>query len=304
MPGALKGEDIYCQITSIKRNFVEAKLLKVNKKSKFRVVPACTIYNECGGCQIMHLHYDKQLEFKTDLLHQALKNLLLRDMKNMRSVQLSECRNQSTTVLSFNSRLGNLKSGQAGLYAQNSHYLVELKDCLVQDKETQVIANRLAELLTYHQIPLQMRENARCSHHHGTQSKKNGQVQIIIVTNRQLNVTQLVKDLVKDFPEVVTVAVNTNTAKQVKSMVKRQKLSGVKREFKKEYSTMSFSLSPRAFYQLNPEQTEILYSEAIKALDVSKEDHLIDAYCGVGTIGFAFANKVRVLEEWILFQKP
>lgn len=51
VPGALKGEDIYCQITSIKRNFVEAKLLKVNKKSKFRVVPACTIYNECGGCQ-------------------------------------------------------------------------------------------------------------------------------------------------------------------------------------------------------------------------------------------------------------
>ena len=66
-----KEKTIYCQITSIKRNFVEAKLLKVNKKSKFRVVPACTIYNECGGCQIMHLHYDKQLEFKTDLLHQA-----------------------------------------------------------------------------------------------------------------------------------------------------------------------------------------------------------------------------------------
>ena len=54
-----------------------------------------------------------------------------------------------------------------------------------------------------------------------------------------------------------------------------------------------FSLSPRAFYQLNPEQTEVLYSEAVKALDVSPEDHLIDAYCGVGTIGFAFANRVK-----------
>ena len=54
-----------------------------------------------------------------------------------------------------------------------------------------------------------------------------------------------------------------------------------------------FSLSPRAFYQLNPEQTQVLYSEAVKALDVSPEDHLIDAYCGVGTIGFAFANRVK-----------
>lgn len=51
VPGALKGEDIYCQITSIKRNFVEAKLLKVNKKSKFRVVPACTIYNSAEAAK-------------------------------------------------------------------------------------------------------------------------------------------------------------------------------------------------------------------------------------------------------------
>ena len=64
-----------------------------------------------------------------------------------------------------------------------------------------------------------------------------------------------------------------------------------------------FSLSPRAFYQLNPEQTEVLYSEAVKALDVSPEDNLIDAYCGVGTIGFAFANRVKSVRGWILFLK-
>ena len=67
VPGALKGEDIFCQITSVKKNFAEAKLLSVNKASKFRVTPMCDIYETCGGCQIMHLKYDKQLEFKTDL---------------------------------------------------------------------------------------------------------------------------------------------------------------------------------------------------------------------------------------------
>lgn len=118
VPGALKGEDIYCQITSIKRNFVEAKLLKVNKKSKFRVVPACTIYNECGGCQIMHLHYDKQLEFKTDLLHQALKNLLLQDIKTMKFVQLSECQNQNITEQNCNFKHENstIRSRQACMH--------------------------------------------------------------------------------------------------------------------------------------------------------------------------------------------
>ena len=73
VPGALKGEEVFCQIVSVKRNFVQAKLLKINKASKFRVDPECGVYEECGGCQLMHLRYDKQLEFKTDLLGQALK---------------------------------------------------------------------------------------------------------------------------------------------------------------------------------------------------------------------------------------
>ena len=58
---------------------------------------------------------------------------------------------------------------------------------------------------------------------------------------------------------------------------------------------MNFHYLLELFYQLNPEQTEVLYNEAVKALDVNKEDHLIDAYCGVGTIGFAFAKKVKTL---------
>jgi len=73
VPGALKGEDIFCQITAVKRNFAQARLLTINKKSKFRVEPKCPIYKKCGGCQIMHLRYDKQLEFKDDLIAQSLK---------------------------------------------------------------------------------------------------------------------------------------------------------------------------------------------------------------------------------------
>lgn len=73
VPGALKGEDIFCQITAVKRNFAEAKLLTVNKASKNRVKPACSVYETCGGCQIMHLAYPKQLDFKDDVIRQALK---------------------------------------------------------------------------------------------------------------------------------------------------------------------------------------------------------------------------------------
>ena len=123
-------------------------------------------------------------------------------------------------------------------------------------------------------------------------ARKTGQVQIIIVTNRQLNLTQLVKDLVKDFPEVVTVAVNTNTAKTSEIYGEKTEIIWGEESIQEGVLDYEFSLSPRAFYQLNPvTKPEVLYSEAVKALDVIKKTILIDAYCGVGTIGFAFAKK-------------
>ena len=101
------------------------------------------------------------------------------------------------------------------------------------------------------------------------------------------------QDLVTKHPEIVTVAVNKIR------LDPSGNLWGTNADYLGEDAILEgvldyeFSLSPRAFYQLNPEQTEVLYSEAVKALDVSPEDNLIDAYCGVGTIGFAFANRVK-----------
>lgn len=297
VPGALKGEEIYCQVTSIKRNFAEARLISVRKKSKFRVVPECTIYNECGGCQIMHLHYDKQLEFKTDLLRQALKKFAPQGYEtyDLRPTIGMAKPKYYRAKLQFQTRQfkGEVK---AGLYAQNSHYLVELKDCLVQDKETQHIANKIAELLTYYQIPItDERKNLGVRTIMVRRARKTGQVQIIVVTNRMLNLTGLVADLVRAFPEIVTVAINLNTAKTSQIYGDKTQIIWGQESIQEGVLDYEFSLSPRAFYQLNPEQTEVLYREAVKALEVTKEDLLIDAYCGVGTIGFAFAKQVKSL---------
>ena len=295
VPGALKGEDIFCQITSVKKNFAEAKLLSVNKASKFRVTPMCDIYETCGGCQIMHLKYDKQLEFKTDLLQQALKKFSPEGFEqyDIRPTIGMQEPLYYRAKLQFQTRKfkGQVK---AGLYAQNSHYLVELKDCLVQDPVIQAIANDLTDLLTYYQIPIaDERKELGVRTMMVRRARKSGQVQIIVVTSRQININNLVQDLVTKHPEIVTVAVNKNTSRSSEIYGEQTQIIWGEEAILEGVLDYEFSLSPRAFYQLNPEQTEVLYSEAVKALDVSPEDHLIDAYCGVGTIGFAFANRVK-----------
>ncbi|HFH7041329.1 TPA: 23S rRNA (uracil(1939)-C(5))-methyltransferase RlmD [Streptococcus agalactiae] len=295
VPGALKGEEVFCQISSVRRNFAEAKLLKINKKSKNRVDPACSIYKECGGCQIMHLQYDKQLEFKTDVIRQALMKFKPEGYENYeirKTIGMSEPEHYRAK-LQFQVRSfgGNVR---AGLYAQGTHRLIDIKDCLVQDSLTQEMINRVAELLGKYKLPIyNERKIAGVRTVMIRRAQASGEVQLIFITSKRLDFDDVVIELVREFPELKTVAVNINASKTSDIYGQITEVIWGQESINEEVLDYDFSLSPRAFYQLNPKQTQILYSEAVKALDVKEDDDLIDAYCGVGTIGLAFAGKVK-----------
>ncbi|HEO0892015.1 TPA: 23S rRNA (uracil(1939)-C(5))-methyltransferase RlmD [Streptococcus agalactiae] len=295
VPGALKGEEVFCQISSVRRNFAEAKLLKINKKSKNRVDPACSIYKECGGCQIMHLQYDKQLEFKTDIIRQALMKFKPEGYENYeirKTIGMSEPEHYRAK-LQFQVRSfgGNVK---AGLYAQGTHRLIDIKDCLVQDRLTQEMINRVAELLGKYKLPIyNERKIAGVRTVMIRRAQASGEVQLIFITSKRLDFDDVVIELVREFPELKTVAGNINASKTSDIYGQITEVIWGQESINEEVLDYGFSLSPRAFYQLNPKQTQILYSEAVKALDVKEDDDLIDAYCGVGTIGLAFAGKVK-----------
>lgn len=293
--GALKGEEVFCQITAVKRNFAEAKLLSVKKSSKFRVLPECHIYEECGGCQIMHLRYDKQLEYKVDLIRQALKKFQPEGYESyeIRPTIGMEKPQHYRAKLQFQTRaIG--KSVKAGLYAEGTHQLIELRDCLVQDKITQAIINDISHLLKKYKLPIY---NERKIQGVRTvmirRAQSSGEVQVIFISSKVLDLSDIIAELIRKYSQIATVAFNLNTKKTSEIYGEKTNILWGKETIDEQVLDYHFSLSPRAFYQLNPQQTQVLYHEAVKALDISGEEHLIDAYCGVGTIGFAFANRVK-----------
>ncbi|MCC9732356.1 23S rRNA (uracil(1939)-C(5))-methyltransferase RlmD, partial [Streptococcus agalactiae] len=263
--------------------------------SKNRVEPPCSIYKECGGCQIMHLQYDKQLEFKTDVIRQALMKFKPEGYENYeirKTIGMSEPEHYRAK-LQFQVRSfgGNVK---AGLYAQGTHRLIDIKDCLVQDSLTQEMINRVAELLGKYKLPIyNERKIAGVRTVMIRRAQASGEVQLIFITSKRLDFDDVVIELVREFPELKTVAVNINASKTSDIYGQITEVIWGQESINEEVLDYGFSLSPRAFYQLNPKQTQILYSEAVKALDVKEDDDLIDAYCGVGTIGLAFAGKVK-----------
>ena len=295
VPGALQGEDVFCQITSVKRNFAEAKLLKINKKSKFRVKPACSVYDLCGGCQLMHLRYDKQLVYKEDIIRQALKKFKpkgyehyeirptigMTDPKHYRAKLQFQVRSFSGSVMS-------------GLYAAGSHRLIAVEDCFVQDKLTQQVMNTVSRLLEKYRLPIyNERRSAGVRTVMIRKAQATGQLQLIFIVSKTLDLTEVINDLVDQYPEIKTIALNINTRKTSEIYGEKTIVLWGEDTIEEEVLDYRFELSPRAFYQLNPQQTQILYQEAVKALEITGEEDVLDAYCGVGTIGLAFARKVK-----------
>lgn len=295
VPGALKGESVYAEIINVEPNYATAKVLKINKKSPHRVIPVCDIYKQCGGCQIMHLAYPQQLKFKQDLLKQALQKFKPDGYESYEVRQTIGMKKPEhyRAKLQFQTRLLGEKV-RAGLFAENSHRLVEIKQCYVQDETTQAVINEITELLTMHRIPIY---NERQFDGIRTvmvrRSRKTGDVQLIFISSISVELTHLIKSLTEKFPEIKTVAINIHSKKTSEIYGETTEILWGDRAILEGVLDYSFELSPRAFYQLNPEQTEILYLEAVKAMGATLEDDLIDAYSGTGTIGRAFLGKVR-----------
>ncbi|WP_159723661.1 23S rRNA (uracil(1939)-C(5))-methyltransferase RlmD [Streptococcus halichoeri] len=294
VPGALKGETVFCQIVSVKKNFVQAKLLSIEKASKARVQPACGIYEQCGGCQIMHLAYEQQLDFKTDVIRQALKKYRPAGYEayEIRRTLGMEEPTHYRAKLQFQIRKWRQKV-HAGLYAQNSHKLIPIEDCLVQDSQTQELINAITRLLENYKLPIyQEGKSEGIRTVMVRKAKATNQLQVIFVTSKEVRLGLLAAELAQAFPQLKTIAINYNRAKTSDIYgLKTEVVWGVD-TIEEEVLHYHFALSPRAFYQLNPKQTQVLYQEVVRALEVEETDHIIDAYCGVGTIGFAFADKV------------
>ncbi|MFC0190305.1 23S rRNA (uracil(1939)-C(5))-methyltransferase RlmD [Fictibacillus aquaticus] len=310
VPGALPGEEITAEITKVFPNRAEAKVKKLRKPSKDRVTPPCPIYEECGGCQLQHLSYPAQLREKQDIVRQAFERytkipasrLPLKDTLGM--AHPWDYRNKS----SFQA---GRKDGRiiAGLYSSNSHELIDIDDCLVQHPDTTKVTNEVKRILKDLNIPI-----------HPDKAKRAAVRTIVVRTSFETEGLQLTlvtsgenlpkKDLFlsemkKRLPMVTSIVQNVNDKKTSLIFGEKTIHLGGSETIAEKLGDLSFELSARAFFQLNPKQTVVLYDEVKKQAKLTGSEKIVDAYCGSGTIGLwlaPFAKEVRgmdVIEESI-----
>ncbi|WP_163100721.1 23S rRNA (uracil(1939)-C(5))-methyltransferase RlmD [Peribacillus alkalitolerans] len=296
--GALPGEEVVAEATKVHPKFAEARVKKIRKKSTERVAPPCPVYDQCGGCQLHHLSYEGQLKEKRDIVRQAFERYLGKETEKLdihETIGMEDpwhYRNKSQ----FQAGIRNGKV-IAGLYGLNSHNLIDIPVCIVQHPECNKVTDEIKKMLDELNISIYDEKKRRGSIRTimvrvGFES---GEVQVGIVTaTKDLpKKDQLIQLIQQRLPQVKSIVQNVND--QETSLVFGEKsihLSG-ENVIKETLGDLSYELSARTFFQLNPIQTVKLYDEVKKAASLTGKENVVDAYCGVGTIGLWLSDDAK-----------
>lgn len=259
---------------------------KTNNKSK------CPVSHICGGCQYIDVSYEKQLELKQNKMKQLLSEFGYVD----KIIGMEHPFNYRNKV---NAAFRRLKNGKviAGIYEEGTHNVLSVDECYIEDKRASAIIKSIAELIRSFKMQIYNEDTGTglIRHVQVRTGFATGQIMVIIVTASAIfpSKNNFAKVLIKKHPEITTVVQNINDKKTNMVIGPRNQVIYGKGFIEDILCGKRFRISPGSFYQVNPVQTEVLYQKAIKFADLKKKEVVIDAYCGIGTIGIIAADRAK-----------
>lgn len=271
----------------------EAAKKSAGEKSKNAVKStACPLYKKCGGCQLLNLTYAEQLNFKQVKCIRLLgKYCHVSEIIGMEKP--FHYRNKVQAAFGTDSH-GNMISG---IYQSSSHRIVATDSCLTEDKKADEIIVTIRKLLKSFKLK-SYNENTNqgfLRHVLVKRGFKSGQIMVVLVTGTAEfpKKRSFVNALLKIYPEITTVIQNVNNKKTSLVLGNYSEILFGSGKIEEKLGDFTFKISPKAFYQINPLQTEVLYNKVLEFAELDGSQTVIDAYCGTGTIGIFASPKAK-----------
>ncbi len=294
---ALKGEKAEIKIIKMNSSFGFGRLIEITSKSPFRKEPICDHFSECGGCNLMHMNYQMQLDFKQYRTKETLRKLGKIETTVKEAVgMLNPYYYRNKSVIPFGEENGKMI---AGLYKKRSHDIIDMKKCYIIPKATTDIVKYMKNVFDELNIPAYNETIGTGVIRHlvirNSYKFDDISVTIVTLTPKLPKKDILIKKLTSRYKNVVSVVHNFNPDNTNIVLGKKSKVIFGDDFIRDEINGVYFKISHRSFYQVNPIQTEALYAKAIEYADLSPNDVVIDAYCGIGTIGLNAAKHVKTM---------
>ena len=294
--GALKGDTAKVKIVKVKKNYAVGELIEIIKKSADRVEPRCSITGICGGCTIMNMDYEKQLELKQNLIYESLTRIGKLENPNIKPIIGMEnpynYRNKAQYPVGINEQ-GEI---EIGFYKKRTHDIVEFDTCHIQHESNDEIIQTIKDYVKRKNISV-YNEKTGSGILRRIVTKvgfATGEIMIVLVTTSGGRYfEELVTELVAKNPHIKSIIQNINKSTGNAVLGPKSKLLYGKETITDKIGNLEFEISARSFYQVNPVQTQVMYQKVMDYIGLTGEETVFDIYCGIGTISLFLAQKAK-----------
>lgn len=255
-------------------------------------IKKCSVSKKCGSCQYQGIPYKEQLMTK-----QKKMKKLLGKFGNIKPIIGMDdpfyYRNKVHAVFDRDKK-GNII---CGTYEAKTHKVVPVEECMIEDKVSQEIIRTIRDMLKSFKIKTYDEDTGYGLLRHVLVRRgfSTDEIMVVLVIGSPIfpSKNNFVKALRKKYPQITTVVLNVNDKKTSMVLGERDIVIYGKGYIRDTLCGCTFRISPQSFYQVNPVQTEILYKTAIEYAGLGRKETVIDAYCGIGTIGLVAAKRAK-----------
>ena len=291
LPNAIAGERVRLRIEKAGKTWASGKIVEILEKSPHRCNRECPVAKLCGGCDFWHMDYAEETRLKAERVKSCLNRLAGERLEEVPILAAPDChgyRNKAQYPVAS-------KKGRAfaGFFKAGTHEVVENRRCLILPEETDRVKDAVMDYVNQYRVSVydETTHTGLLRHIYVRRGAVSGEILVCLVCNgRKLSRAEALVERLKKIPGFATLVLGVNT---------RKGNAVLGEEFIPLYGPgyiqdtlcgLTFRLSPRSFYQVNHHQAQRLYRAAIELAGITKQDTVLDLYCGVGTITLAMAG--------------
>ena len=294
VPMTIQGEKVRAKIILVKKNFAVAKAEEILIPSKDRIEPFCEVYNKCGGCQLQHINYEKQLTIKTDLVRETLLKIGKLDVKvndYVASKSINAYRNKIQLPIGYENNINKI-----GFFRENSHDIIDIRQCPLHEDWTKKLIEVMRSYLNLTGTKGYNEQQRSGILRHIVARFLDGKILICAVTNAKvLPYTDVLIRLLQDaFLGQWGLYTSVNMRDTNVIMGDKPVFIGGINCLESEISGINFNVRIDSFLQVNTYIAEAIYNRVFEMVGQNPPQIIIDAYSGIGILTAKLSSLVKL----------